>query len=215
MDITSLGHSSFKIKTKNATIVTDPFDSTSVGIKFPKNITADIITISHDHEDHNAKTNIDGTPFFVQGPGEYEIKGVSIAGLATFHDNEKGAKRGRNTVYRITADGISMVHLGDVGHLLASDDIEFLDGVDVLFIPVGGVYTIDAQAAAHLAGDLEPKIIIPMHYHKDLLNQKTFGSLTPVDAFLKEMGKEGVAPISKLTITRDKLPEEMQIVVLE
>ena len=215
MDITSLGHSSFKIKTKNATIVTDPYDGSSVGIKFPKNITADIVTISHDHEDHNAQMNIDGRPFVVQGPGEYEIKGVSMTGLATYHDNEKGAKRGRNTVYRITADGISMVHLGDLGHMLASDDIELLDGVDVLFIPVGGVYTIDVQAAAHVAGDLEPTIIIPMHYYRSILDQKTFGSLSPVDAFLKEMGKEGTTIVSKLTITRDKLPEEMQIVVLE
>lgn len=215
MDITYLGHSSFRLRGKTTSVVTDPYDSQMVGLKFPKHIEADIVTVSHDHADHNAVSAVEGSPFVVGGPGEYEIKGVGIVGISVFHDAEKGATRGRNTIYRIEVDGVSIVHLGDLGHVLSSDQVDMLDGVNVLLVPVGGVYTIDPGQAAQVISDIEPAIVIPMHYGNEKLNQKAFGGLSPVSAFLKEIGKEVPASQVKLTITKDKLPTEMQVVVLE
>lgn len=215
MEITYLGHSSFKLRGKTVTVVTDPYDASMVGIKFPKHTAADIVTVSHDHSDHNAVDQIEGNPFVVQGAGEYEIKGVEIVGLSVFHDAQKGAERGGNTMYRIKVDGVSIVHLGDLGHTLISDQVDSLDGVDVLIVPVGGVFTIDAVQAAEVVGEVGPLIVIPMHYNRPELQQKTFGKLLPVTAFLKEMGKEGLQPAPKLTISKDKLPEELQVVVLQ
>lgn len=215
MEITSLGHASFKIRGKQATLVTDPYDPSLVGLKFPRNIEADIVTVSHDHPDHNYVTAVSGQPFVIRGPGEYEVKGVAMVGIATFHDEAGGGKRGRNTLYRIDIDGVSLVHLGDLGHKLTSEQLDALDGVDILLTPVGGFYTIDAGVAAQIVGDLEPKIVIPMHYNRAGLNQDGFGELQPVSAFLKEIGKEGVAPQPKLTISKDKLPTELQVIVLE
>lgn len=214
MDITSLGHSSFKLRGKTTTIVTDPYDSAMVGLKFPKHTTADIVTISHDHPDHNSVLSVEGSPFVVRGPGEYEIKGVGIIGISVFHDNEQGTKRGKNIMYRMEIDGISVVHVGDLGHTLDNTKVEELDGVDVLMIPVGGFYTISAQEAASVISEIEPALVIPMHYGRPELDKKSFSALTPLSIFLKEMGKEDIVPVSKIVITKDKLPQEMQVVVL-
>lgn len=214
MDITYLGHSSFKLRGKGSSVVTDPFGS-MVGLPFPKHTAADIVTVSHDHEDHNAVEAVEEHPFVVWGPGEYEIKGVGIVGIGVFHDDAGGTKRGKNTIYRIELDGISLVHLGDLGHELSSAQVDALDGVDILFVPVGGVYTIDAGTAAKVVAEIEPAIVIPMHYLRPGMDQKTFGGLSGVDVFLKEMGKVDVAPSPKFSITKEKIPEEMQVVVLE
>lgn len=214
MDITYLGHSSFRIKGKTATVVTDPY-SAEVGLKFPRHIEADIVTISHEHGDHNAVEQIEGTPFIIRGPGEYEIKGIGVVGFSVFHDEQKGALRGKNTIYRIEVDGVSIVHLGDLGHMLTSEEVEALDGVNVLMVPVGGLHTIDAAKASHLINEIEPSIVIPMHYGRPELNQKIFSTLAPLSVFLKEIGKEGIAPIPKLAISKDKLPAEMQVIVFE
>ncbi len=215
MDITYFGHSSFRIKGKTATVVTDPYDPVDVGLKFPKHIAADIVTVSHGHKDHAAVAQIEENPYVVRGPGEYEIKGVGIIGLSTYHDEEKGVKRVKNTIYRIEIDGVALVHLGDLGHTLSTDQVDALDGVGILMIPVGGVYTIDPATAVEVINELEPSIVIPMHYGRADLNQKEFGGLAQLSAFLKEIGKEDVAAQPKLSITRDKLPSEMQVVVLE
>lgn len=214
MDIIFLGHSSFKLRGKQATVVTDPFGS-MVGIPFPKHTTADIVTVSHDHEDHNAVGDVEGNPFVVRGSGEYEIKGVGIVGIGVFHDETLGTKRGKNTIYRIELDGISIVHLGDLGHELSSAQVDSLDGVDILLVPVGGVYTIDAATAAKVVSEIEPTIVIPMHYNCPGLDQKMFGALTGVDVFLKEIGKADVAPQARFSVTKEKMPEEMQVVVLQ
>lgn len=215
MDITYLGHSAFRIRGKTVTVVTDPYASDVVGLKFPKHVEAQIVTVSHDHEDHNDVSAIEGSPFVVTGPGEYEIKGVSIVGVSTFHDGDKGKTRGKNSVYRIEIDGLTVVHLGDLGHMLETADIEALDGVDILLVPVGGVYTIDAHQAATLVHEIEPTIVIPMHYGRAGLNGKVFSELSSVSVFLKEIGKEDTVPQAKFTITKEKLPEEFQVVVLE
>lgn len=208
MDITFLGHASFKLKGKTTSVVTDPYDP-SIGLKYPK-VEADIVTISHDHRDHNATGQVDGSPFVVSGPGEYEIAGVKIIGVASFHDDKKGALRGKSTIYNIKIDGLWICHLGDLGqNELTDEQSEQIGQVDVLLIPVGGVYTIDAGEAAKTAASLEAKVVIPMHY-AGASNLK----LEPVDKFLKEMGVEGAEPQSKLSITNEKLPEELAVILL-
>jgi len=215
MDIYSLGHSSFRIKGKTVTVVTDPFDSEMVGFSFPKHVSAEIVTVSHSHKDHDQTSLIEGNPYIVDGPGEYEIKGVGIIGVPSYHDKEKGSVRGLNTMYHIEIDGVHIVHLGDLGAMLTSDDIERLDGVDILMVPVGDVVTLPLTDVTTLISELEPSIVIPMHYQTAKHDTKTFGELSPVSLFLKAMGKEEIVPVPKLSITKDKLPTEMQIVVLE
>ncbi len=214
MEIIHLGHSSFKLRGKSATLVTDPFDPAMLGLKFPK-VEADIVTISHDHHDHNNSGIVGGTPIIVSGPGEYEIKKVKIIGVRTYHDEANGEKRGGNTIYHIEMDGLSIVHTGDLGHKLGEQEIELLDGVDILLVCVGGTYTIDANEAAALVSKLEPRIIIPMHYRENSGDQRFYKDLSPVGDFLKQMGKSDIAPVVKLTVTKDKLPAEPTIVVLE
>lgn len=214
MEINFLGHSCFRIRGKEAILVTDPFDP-YIGFKLPK-ISADIVTISHDHKDHNYKEAVSGIakrkkPFVISGPGEYEIAGVAIFGMATSHDTVGGSKRGANTVFVITLDKMRIAHLGDLGHRLTEAQLEEVNGADILMIPVGGTYTIDAKEAVEVIGQIEPKIIIPMHYHLPGLTIK----LAPVSQFLKEIGAEATQSIPKLIISKDKLPEEREVVVLK
>lgn len=210
MEISWIGHACFRIKGKTGTVITDPYDPNSTGLKLPK-LTADVVTVSHGHGDHNNSSSIEGTPYIISGPGEYEVKGINVVGVGTFHDDKNGAERGKNTVYNITLDDINILHLGDIGHNLSTEQLEEVGNVDILLVPVGGVYTIEASTAAKIAAELEAKIIIPMHYLVPGLKYE----LEPVDKFLKEMGKENTTPIPKLVITKDKLPEEAQVVVLE
>jgi len=217
MEITYLGHSCFRIKGKKNIIVTDPYED-SVGFKIPR-ASADIITLSHHHQDHNNISAVKGTtkrkePFIVDGPGEYEISGVSIFGIASFHDKSGGAKRGENTIYLITIDGLRLAHLGDLGHKLTEAELEELDGVDILFIPVGGTYTIDDNEAIEVIGQIEPRVIIPMHYKTSDM-KSDFGIEITVDDFLKAIGEEANKAKDKLIISKDKLPEEREIVVLK
>jgi len=215
MEIFPLGHSSFRIKGKTVTVVCDPFDSSFVGFSFPKHISANIVTVSHNHEDHNAVSLVEGNPYKVEGPGEYEVSGVGIIGIASYHDGSKGSVRGSNTMYHMEIDGVNVVHLGDLGCTLTSDDIERLDGVDILFVPVGGKTTLDPNQAANIISELEPSIVIPMHYKTNRHDEKSFGDLLPVSSFLDVMGKKDVTPVPKLSVTKDKLPTEMQVVILE
>ena len=214
MDITYIGHSSFKIRGKHVTIITDPFNENAVGLKFPKNLTADIVTVSHDHDDHNFSSQIGGNPYVIGGPGEYEVKGISIYGIRAFHDTQKGAERGKNTMYRMEIDGMTVLHAGDLGHEPSDDMLEEMGNVNVLLIPVGGFYTIDAKTAAAVVHEIEPSVVIPMHFNRPELKKEVFSKLSGLDAFLKEIGKSDILPQAKLTVTKDKLPAEMQVVVL-
>lgn len=213
MEITYLGHSSFKIRGKGATLVTDPYLSSAVGFAFPK-IEADIVTVSHDHQDHNNWKQVDGAPLVISGPGEYEAKNIKIIGISTFHDSEKGKIRGKSTIYFMEIDGVTLLHLGDLGHQLEDREIELVNGVNIVMIPVGGIYTIDVQVAHKVISQVEPNIIIPMHYKTDKHNPSVFDKLTDLNAFLKEMGRENISAVPKLNITRDKIPSELTIVVL-
>lgn len=212
MEIIFLGHSSFKLKGKIATLITDPFGP-QIGFKFPK-VEADIVTISHNHEDHNQAELVGGEPFVISGPGEYEVEGISVFGVSTFHDQKRGSERGQNTAYLIEMDGLRICHLGDLGHKLEDKQLEELNGVDILLIPAGGFYTIGPTEAAQVVSQLDPKIVIPMHFNSPKLNQEIFGKLSSVEVFLKEMGEEAI-PEPKISITPDKLPEELKVVVLE
>jgi L-ascorbate metabolism protein UlaG (beta-lactamase superfamily) len=215
MEIKYFGHSTFCIKGKTVTLVTDPFSPKATGLKFPKHVSADVITVSHDHEDHNDVSQIEGTPFIIKGPGEYDIKGVSIVGFPSYHDSVKGQERGKNIIFRIEFEGVNILHLGDLGYMPSTDEIEALDGVDILMIPVGGKFTIDATQAKTLITEIDPSIVIPMHYARPDLDMKTFEGCADLTGFLKEMGKEGTVPVPKLNITKDKLHEELQLVVFE
>jgi len=217
MEIQYLGHSCFRIKGKKAILVTDPHDHPRMGFKMP-NVSADIVTVSHEHQDHNNVAAVTGTtrrkePFVVSGPGEYEVSGVFVFGASSFHDEEGGAKRGENTIYVINMDNMRLVHLGDLGHKLTDEQLEEVNGADILFIPVGGTYTINPKKAIEVIGQIQPKIVIPMHYKTADLDP-AFGLGITVDDFLKEIGVEA-KPVKKLTISRDKLPEEREVVVLK
>lgn len=211
MDITWLGHSAFKVKGKTAMVVIDPFDPESVGLKLPK-LEADIVAISHDHGDHNFLQGVTGHSFVATGPGEYEIKGISFVGTASWHDAAQGSDRGKNTVYTFNIDGVRLCHLGDLGQeSLTEAQVDEIGQVDILIVPVGGVYTIDAATAAKVVAQLEPKVVIPMHYKDPDLKL----DLEPVENFLKEMSKENVESQPKYSVTADKLPEELEVVVLQ
>jgi len=212
MDITWLGHSCFRIKGSHATVITDPYPPT-LGYSLGKPI-AHIVTVSHQHENHayvQGVQGIGGKPRPITGPGEYEIKDVLIIGVAAFHDAEKGVKRGKNTVYLIEIDEVSVCHLGDLGHVLTAEQVEEIDNVDVLLLPVGGMTTINAPMAAEVVRQLEPKVVIPMHYKTEAISWE----LEPVEKFLKEMGVKPPEPQPKLSLTRASLPVSMQVFLLD
>jgi L-ascorbate metabolism protein UlaG (beta-lactamase superfamily) len=210
MDIYWGGQALFRLKGKSAAAVIDPFDPAIVGLKLPKDLEADVVLKTHDHPDHNFLSAVSGNPLQITGPGEYEIKGIAIEGISVFHDTKKGEERGRNTIYNIEIDGLNIVHLGDLGHVLSEDQVQEVGNVDILMVPVGGTFTIDAKAASEVVSQLEPKIILPMHYGIAGLKFE----LETVDKFLKEMGVENPTPMAKLSITKDKLPEEPMVVIL-
>lgn len=208
MEITWLGHSCFRIRGSRTTVITDPYSPAS-GYSLGKQ-NARIITVSHQHPEHSYISGVGGEPRLIRGPGEYEIGGVMILGLSTFHDGEKGKTRGKNTVYLIEIDELSVCHLGDLGHVLTAELAEELGNIDILLVPVGGVNTINASAAAEVVRQLEPKIVIPMHYKTLLLKRE----LDPVDKFLTEMGVKEISPQPKLTMNKANLPLTTQVFVL-
>jgi L-ascorbate metabolism protein UlaG (beta-lactamase superfamily) len=209
MEISWLGYSCFRLKGSQATVITDPY-SPELGYKLGKP-TATIVTVSHQHPGHSYVEGVGGGPRVVRGSGEYEISGVLITGIATFHDGEKGLKRGKNTAYHIEIDEVAICHLGDLGHVLSVEQVEELENVDVLLLPVGGVSTINAPLAAEVVRQLEPKVVVPMHYQTPELKRE----LEPVERFLKEIGAKDVAPQPKLNISKSNLPETTQVFLLD
>lgn len=212
MIITWQGHSCFKIQDKigpeGVTVVTDPFDK-KTGLKVP-NFEADIITVSHQHNDHNNVSALRGKPFVIDSPGEYDRRGVLVEGIDSYHDQQSGENRGSNIIFRIEIDDISVAHLGDLGHPLDNFQLERLAGTDILLIPVGGKYTIDAEQAVSVIAQIEPRIVIPMHYKVKDLQLDIEG----VDKFVKALG---ITPSyeEKLKIVKRDLPQEdMELVIL-
>jgi L-ascorbate metabolism protein UlaG (beta-lactamase superfamily) len=216
MQIIWKGHSCFQIitllsKDSQVSLVIDPFNE-SLGLRVP-DLSADIVLLTHDHEDHNNLKAVKGSPFVIDGPGEYEIKGVYIQGIPAFHDNNFGKERGRVTIYTIESEEMRICHLGDFGQKeLFPEQVEDIGEVDVLFVPVGGNYTIGSQEAPKIIGQIEPKIVIPMHYLLPKVNLKLDG----LDKFLKAMGQKTLEPLSKLTVKKKDLTVDgTKIVVLK
>jgi L-ascorbate metabolism protein UlaG (beta-lactamase superfamily) len=207
MEIAWLGHSCFQLRGKNVTLITDPF-SPQLGYSLGK-ISAPIVTISHNHPGHNYVTGVGGNPRIVSGPGEYEISDVLITGVASYHDNKRGQELGRNTIYIIHIDDLVVCHLGDLGHILQEEQLEEVADADILLIPIGGQHTITATEAAEVISQVEPHIIIPMHYRPSISDAPN-----PLDKFCREMGIEAINPQPKLSITRSTLPAEPQVVIL-
>lgn len=208
MEITWLGHSCFKIKGKEVTLVTDPYDE-SLGYPWVRP-TANIVTLSHHHPGHSYSAGVDGSPKVLDRPGEYEISDVFIIGLSNFHDSEEGKTRGSNITYLIEMEDITLCHLGDLGHLPSPRQLEELSDTAVLFVPVGGVSTADAKMAAEIVRFLNPKVVIPMHYKTEVVTW-----LEPLSKFIQEMGLREVIPQPKLSVTRSSLPLETKVIVLD
>ncbi len=171
---------------------------------------AQVVTISHDHPGHSGLRSVGGEPVVLRSPGEYEVREVLITGLASFHDEERGGARGKNTIFVIRIDGVAVCHLGDLGHVVEEAELQQLGDIDVVLVPVSGPeVNLTAAKAADVVHQLEPKIVIPMSFEPN-------GSKTdPYHRFLQEMGAKEAAPLSKLSVQRASLPEETQVVVLE
>jgi L-ascorbate metabolism protein UlaG (beta-lactamase superfamily) len=215
MEITYLGHSSFKLRGRSATVVTDPFDPKMVGLKYPQ-VEAEIVTLSHDHNDHNQAGLVKGVKKVISGPGEYEIAGVSILGFGSFHDGKNGELRGKNTIYVIEMDGVRLCHLGDLGHGLSEEKIAQLGDIDILFVPVGGEFTIGPKEAVAIVSGIEPYFVIPMHFQTPGLNPAGFAKLQPVESFLSECGLT-VEKMPKLAVKKEEIIEDQstKVIVLE
>lgn len=216
MEITWYGHSCFRLRDRDATVVTDPFDK-SLGYELPR-VRADIVTVSHDHPNHNCVKAVKGEFKVVDGPGEYEIKSVFITGIATYpsqrrrkSDKDKDGSDERNVIFVFEFDGLVVCHLGDLAQVPAQTQVEALSNVDVLMVPVGGSTSLNAAQAAEIISLIEPYIVIPMHYKTSAISLKLDG----VEKFLKEMGTPRIEPIDALKVTRSSLPQETQVVVLD
>ena len=209
MDVTWLGHGCFRLRGRAAAVITDPYPP-ALGLRLPK-LESDLVTVSHEHRNHSYRQAVGKDPYVVDGPGEYEVAGVTVLGLPTFHDAQHGEVHGRNTVYVIELDEVRVCHLGDLGHALAADMLEAIGNVDVLLVPVGGGRTLDGAAAAEVVRQVEPRLVIPMHYALPSLKTE----LAPVERFLKEMGVAEAEAQGRLTVQPSSAEAETRVVVLE
>ena len=210
MELTWLGHACFRLKNRDTTIILDPYGPNS-GYPSRNFGEADVVTVSHNHAAHDNVGAVSKQRLVISGPGEYEVAGVLITGVRTFHDAMRGAERGANTAFVFEMDELRICHLGDLGHVPTPQQAEALSGAEILLIPVGGHTTIDAAAAAEVVSLLEPRISVPMHYRVD----GSTVDLDPLDAFLKQMGVSAPQPSARLSVTRTSLPLETTVSVLE
>jgi L-ascorbate metabolism protein UlaG (beta-lactamase superfamily) len=206
MDIYWLGHGCFRLRGRDATVVTDPAPPTT-GYRISR-VAADVVTQSSDSAESSYRQALTGEPKFISGPGEYEIAGVLITGIRTAHDPQSSDRR--NVAYVLDLDDVRICHLGSITHPPSTEDVEILGGADVLIVPVGGGKVFDAQSAAETVSMLEPKIVIPMQFK----TESSTGDLQPLDRFLKEMGAESKTPESRLTLTKSNVPSATSVVVL-
>ena len=220
MQITWHGFSCFRIQETlgghEVSVVIDPFEPQD-GMKLPRNLAADVVISSHDHSRHNnvgavAAPDGNGKPFVITGPGEYEVKDAFVTGVPTYHDLVEGKEKGTNTMFYVTIGDIHIVHLGDLKHPLEERHMEEFHEIDVLFVPVGGDGVLTGKQAAEVVSQLEPRIIIPMHYRVGSAG----GGLDPVDGFLKAMALGKPEAIPKLKLSGKDLPqEETKVILLE
>jgi L-ascorbate metabolism protein UlaG (beta-lactamase superfamily) len=207
LDLTWLGHGCFRLRGKNAVAVTDPYPP-ALGPKLAK-LEADLVTVSHPHPNHsNVQAVRDAR--VIDGPGEYEVKGITVNGVAAYHDDRKGEERGRNTVFLIEVDDVRVCHLGDLGHRLDDASLEVIGSVDILLVPVGGGNSLDASRAAEVVRQIEPRMVVPMHYAVPAVKKELEG----VERFLKEMGAPETEPIQRLSVQATTGETETTIVVV-
>ncbi len=212
MKIKWLGHASFLVTSDTGIkIITDPY-TTSPNLTYDEiKESADIVTVSHEHGDHSNVAAVRGNPKVVRGVATVEIKGIRFSATSTYHDNTEGKQRGTNTIFCFEVDGINVCHFGDLGHQLSDKQIAELGRVDILLIPVGGNFTIDAKVATEVCNQLKPRVIIPMHYKTD----KCGFPIAGIDGFLQ--GKEGASGLdaSEVEFKKENLPASAQIIVLK
>jgi L-ascorbate metabolism protein UlaG (beta-lactamase superfamily) len=215
MKVKWYGHAAFLITSdEGIKIMVDPYEPGAFGgqLSYGKiKDQADIVLTSHDHADHSYTQDLPGTPQVVKGSGSKTIKGILMKGVSTYHDPSKGSERGTNTIFTIKINNIQLCHLGDLGHVLSDNELAEIGPVDILFIPVGGFYTIDREEATRVTEQIKPRILIPMHFKTD----KCGFPIAPVEDFLK--GKTNINRLksSETTFEKATLPQQMEIVVLE
>jgi L-ascorbate metabolism protein UlaG (beta-lactamase superfamily) len=212
MKIKWLGHASFLITSDTGVkIITDPY-SVGAGIAYGKiQEAADIVTISHQHGDHNNRGAVKGNPQVVEGTGSKSVGGVEFTGIASYHDEAKGGQRGPNTIFCFVVDGMRICHLGDLGHPLTKEQIAQIGEVDILLVPVGGYFTIDARGATQLCEQLNPRVVIPMHYR----TAKCAYPIAGVEDFLKGRKEVRRVESSEVELKKEQLPSTTETVVLK
>ena len=209
MDMTWLGHACFRMRGREGIVLTDPQDPKS-GHAIPRT-EAGLVTMSHEHAGHASLRSVAGEPVVLRGPGEYEVHDMLVTGIGSFHDDEKGAERGRNTVFAIRLDDLVICHLGDLGHALPAVDLEKLGDVDIALVPISGPeVNLSAARAAEIVHQLEPKVVVPMSFDPDDKKKDT-----PYARLLHELGVKELEFVSKLSVTRSSLPENLQVVALD
>ncbi len=207
MKIKWRGHASFLIEVGSKKIITDPFNE-SYG--YPMNpVTANFVTVSHEHRDHNAVETVGGQPQIIRGCGTMTYDGIIIKGIGSFHDKHQGQERGQNTIFKISTEDINLVHLGDLGQLLSAGQVQEIGEVDILLLPIGGRYTIDAGEASQIVSLLQPRVVIPMHFGTPHLSLK----LAPLEEFTARYDRIIKKP--SLEIQASDLGTEMKIIVLD
>jgi L-ascorbate metabolism protein UlaG (beta-lactamase superfamily) len=208
-EIKWFGHGCFRVRAREATVLLDPVGK-STGYTLPKQ-KADIVTISHQDPGHTALGQVQDGYFLIDGPGEYEVSDVFVTGIRTFHDKQGGKERGYNTAYLVEVEDLRICHLGDLGHSLSESQLEGLESIDILLVPVGGGNALDAQGASEVIAQLEPRIVIPMHYRTAAGDP----NLNDAEAFCKALGIENPTPQEKFTVRKSDLGETVKVVILE
>jgi L-ascorbate metabolism protein UlaG (beta-lactamase superfamily) len=214
MKVKWLGHACFAFTSEAGTkIVTDPYTTGAFGLNYgPVEEQADIVTVSHDHADHNNVSTVKGNPKVLKGGGSHSSQGVEFHGIDCYHDNSSGRERGPNTIFCFTLDGIRVCHLGDLGHALTEQNQADIGAVDLLLVPVGGNFTIDAKVAAETCGILDPRVVIPMHYRNERCPEFPVAG---VDDFLALMQRVKRVDGSEAEFRTGTLPEATEVVVLK
>jgi L-ascorbate metabolism protein UlaG (beta-lactamase superfamily) len=224
MTLTWWGQSTFVLKTSTGlNALLDPAGP-GTGYKIPTQAGIDLVTVSHEHTDHNAVNLAAGSPLVLRGLAgndwakiDRTVKGVRVRTVGVYHDDAQGSKRGKNAIFVFDVDGLRLAHLGDLGHTLSPEQIKDIGPVDVILIPVGGYYTIDAKAAVEVVSQLNPKIVIPMHYKTPDLAASLAGVLAPAEDFVKAMGNSAaVSEVGQtVAIERSKLPAGRTVMVMK
>lgn len=208
-EITWFGHACFRIRGRNASVLTDPVPrSSGYDMGMPG---ADIVTISHHHSGHAALDEVSEGYRLIDGPGEYEIHEIFVTGIQTYHDTERGKQRGKNTVYVMEFEDLVICHLGDIGHVLTEEQVEAISSVDVLLVPAGGGPTITPAQAGEIIGQVAPGVIIPMQFR----TERGDYDREPVDAFVKELASTEHEKLDRLTVRKSDIGDSPKMVVLQ